>query len=110
MNVRPRSLLALTLLLVAGGQVTCFVSLPAIYQPDSASYIETGKRLFAGLGFTNAAGGPPLFRTPLYPVLVGLFDSLGLGMRGLVLFQHFLNVVLSGLIFAFCQSHFRSTV
>src|SRR3954462_6383362 len=67
MDSRAAAVFLITVGLVGLVDLACLALLPDVDQPDTASYIAPGKRLVAGLGFTNAAGDPELIRTPLYP-------------------------------------------
>lgn len=45
---------------------------------DSSAYLNIGRNIFSGHGFSSSGGEPPIFtpntvRTPLYPFLIGFF-------------------------------------
>lgn len=47
---------------------------------DSNAYLDIGRNIFSGHGFSSASGEPPMYtpntvRTPLYPFLIGFFDK-----------------------------------
>lgn len=70
---------------------------------DTPGYIAPAENLLAGHGFTDANGNPDTLRTPGYPLLILPFLWAHLDLRYLVIFQHFLRVlvVLATAVFAF---------
>jgi hypothetical protein len=93
-----------------------------VLYPDSPSYIAPAENLLAGRGYTGSAfeiagvkvdadGVPESLRTPGYPLLLALFLWIHAGLKGALLFQHLLRVliIVSATGFAFRVSHSRRT-
>ncbi|MBU1179639.1 glycosyltransferase family 39 protein [Patescibacteria group bacterium] len=62
--------------------------------PDSASYLEIAKNLFAHGGFyVNIEWGPQTFRTPLYPIFIAIFYKVIPGVWFVIFIQNILAVI-----------------
>lgn len=71
-----------------------FLHFRSFYEPDSSSYITPANNLLTGHGFTGADARPETVRTPGYPLLILPFLWSKLDLKWLVIFQHFLRVLI----------------
>jgi Dolichyl-phosphate-mannose-protein mannosyltransferase len=91
--------------------------------PDSPSYIVPADNLLAGRGFRGNGyattftqsipgfpnvPGPETLRTPAYPLVIAMFMATGAGLRGLVLFQHLLDLGIAISLYWFLRSTIKS--
>lgn len=87
--------------------------------PDSHSYVVPARNLASGRGFIGEGvattftesiprfpnvPGPEAQRTPVYPALLAVFFAAGAGFRGVVLFQHLLNIAVAVSLYFFLVS------
>lgn len=72
---------------------------------DSNAYINIGRNIFSGHGFSSSGGVPPVFtpntvRTPIHPLLIGFFDRfVPHGLMAVSLLQAVLAAFASMLIY-----------
>lgn len=91
--------------------------------PDSQSYIVPAENLLAGRGLRGAGNvatfadsipgyprtpGPETLRPPVYPALIAFFLATGAGLRGVVVFQHLLNLAVAVALYLFLLRVTRS--
>lgn len=62
-------------LIIAGAWLRS--GLPAFLVPDSSAYLRLADSFVAGKGFRDVHGGPELFRTPAYPLLLTIGKAMG---------------------------------
>jgi hypothetical protein len=105
MNASPaRTLWFVAFAALASGTLY-FLLFPSNSYPDTPSYIGPAENLLAGKGFTgsdfalaginvDSNGVPETLRTPGYPLLIALFLWAHVGLKGLIVFQHLLRVLI----------------
>jgi len=75
--------------------------------PDTQSYVVPAKNILAGHGFRDEEGFPDTFRTPGYPMVIAGFLASGMGLTGLVVFQHLLGTLLVAALFIWARLMIR---
>jgi hypothetical protein len=94
----------LSILLFAVAVNALWFALDLVHEdPDTASYVVPAQHLLAGRGFLDEEGFPGTFRTPGYPLVIAAFLGSGLGLKGLIVFQHLLSALMAPAVFLFAR-------